>query len=84
MTTSTQLRKGGSWLLEETAPGEVFTPETITDEHQMMARTAQEFVDNELLPAVDRLEAKDWDLAKSLMRRAADLGLFGIAVPEEY
>ncbi|MGH9240056.1 MAG: acyl-CoA dehydrogenase family protein, partial [Vicinamibacterales bacterium] len=70
--------------LEETAPGEVFTPETITDEHQMMARTAQEFVDNELLPAVDRLEAKDWDLAKSLMRRAADLGLFGIAVPEEY
>ena len=84
MTTSTQLRKGGSWLLEETAPGEVFTPEKLTDEHQMMARTAQEFVDNELLPAVDRLEAKDWDLAKSLMRRAADLGLFGIAVPEEY
>ncbi len=84
MTTSTQLRKGGSWLLEETAPGEVFTPEKLTDEHQMMARTAQEFVDNELLPAVDRLEAKDWDLARSLIRRAADLGLFGIAVPEEY
>src|SRR5688572_1640911 len=84
METSTQLRKGGSWLLEETAPGEVFTPEKLTDEHQMMARTAQEFVDNELLPAVDRLEAKDWDLARSLIRRAADLGLFGIAVPEEY
>src|SRR5687767_6529137 len=84
METSTQIRKGGSWLLEETAPGEVFTPEKLTDEHQMMARTAQEFVDNELLPAVDRLEAKDWDLARSLMRRAADLGLFGIAVPEAY
>src|SRR5688572_4068777 len=84
METSTQIRKGGSWLLEETAPGEVFTPEKLTDEHQMMARTAQEFVDNELLPAVDRLEAKDWDLARSLIRRAADLGLFGIAVPEEY
>ena len=38
MTTSTQLRKGGSWLLEETAPGEVFTPEKLTDEQQMMAR----------------------------------------------
>jgi alkylation response protein AidB-like acyl-CoA dehydrogenase len=84
MTTSTQIRKGGSWLLDETAPGEVFTPEKLTDEHQMMAQTAQEFVDNELLPAVDRLEAKDWELARSLMRRAADLGLFGIAVPEEY
>jgi alkylation response protein AidB-like acyl-CoA dehydrogenase len=84
MTTSTQLRKGGSWLLAETAPGEIFTPEKLTDEHQLMAQTAQEFVDNELLPAVDRLEAKDWDLARSLMRRAAELGLFGIAVPEEY
>jgi alkylation response protein AidB-like acyl-CoA dehydrogenase len=84
MTTTTQVRKGGSWLLGETAPGEIFTPEKLTDEHQLMAQTAQEFVDNELLPAVDRLEAKDWDLARSLMRRAAELGLFGIAVPEEY
>ena len=84
MTTSTQIRKGGSWLLEETSPGDVFTPEKLTDEHQLMAQTAQEFVDNELLPAVDRLETKDWELARSLMRRAADIGLFGIAVPEEY
>src|SRR5687767_1294128 len=84
METSTQIRKGGSWLLEETAPGEVFTPEKLTDEHQMMARTAQEFVDNELLPAVDRLEAKDWDVCSSDLRSAADLGLFGIAVPEQY
>ncbi len=84
MPTSTQVRKGGSWLLDETAPDEVFTPEKLTDEHRMMAQTAQEFVDNELLPAIDRLEAKDWELARSLIRRAADLGLFGIAVPEEY
>jgi len=84
MTTSTQIRKGGSWLLEDTAPADVFTPAKLTNEHQLMAQTAQEFVDNELLPATDRLETKDWDLARSLMRRAADLGLFGIAVPEQY
>jgi alkylation response protein AidB-like acyl-CoA dehydrogenase len=84
MPTSTQVRKGASWLLDEMAPDEVFTPEKLTDEHRMMAQTAQEFVDNELLPAIDRLEAKDWELARSLIRRAADLGLFGIAVPEEY
>jgi alkylation response protein AidB-like acyl-CoA dehydrogenase len=84
MTTSTSLRKGGSWLLEDTTPSDVFTPEKLTDEHRLMAQTAQEFVDNELLPSVDRLEAKDWDLARSLIRRAADLGLFGIAVPEQY
>ena len=84
MTTSTQIRKGGSWLLEETAPADVFTPEKINEEHQLMAQMTQEFVDNELLPATERLEAKDWELARSLIRRAADLGLFGIAVPEQY
>jgi alkylation response protein AidB-like acyl-CoA dehydrogenase len=84
MTTSTLLRKGGSWLLEDASPSEVFTPEKLTDEHRLMAQTAQEFVDNELLPAVERLETKDWDLARTMIRRAADLGLFGIAVPEQY
>src|SRR5262245_66588159 len=82
MATTTQLRIGGSWLLEDVPPSDVFTPEKLTDEHRLMARTAQEFVDNELLPAVERLETKDWDLARSMIRRAADLGLFGIAVPE--
>src|SRR4029079_7426919 len=84
MTTSTHLRKGGSWLLEDTSPSDVFTPEKLTNEQALMAQTAQEFVDNELLPAVERLETKDWDLARSMIRRAADLGLFGIAVPEQY
>jgi alkylation response protein AidB-like acyl-CoA dehydrogenase len=94
MTTSTHVgadlkvgpyaTRGGSWLLEDTSPSDVFTPEKLTDEHTLMAQMAQEFVDNELLPAVDRLEAKDWDLARAMIRRAADLGLFGIAVPEQY
>ena len=84
MTTTAQIRKGGSWLIDDTTPADVFTPEKLTDEHQLMARTAQEFVDNEVLPATERLEAKDWELARSLVRRAADLGLFGIAVPEQY
>src|SRR5687768_7146594 len=77
-------RKGGSWLLEETAASDVFTPEKLSDEHRMMARTTDEFVDGELLPALDRLESKDWELAKTLLRRAGDLGLLGIPVAEEY
>ena len=82
--TTTTLRRGGSWLLEDTAPHEIFTPEKLTEEHRLIAQTAQEFVDNEVLPATERLEQKDWDLARTLMRRAGDLGLFGIAVPEQY
>ncbi len=76
--------RGGSWLLEETAAAAIFTPEKLSDEHRLMAQTTDEFVDAELLPALDRLEAKDWDLARTLLRRAGDLGLLGIPVAEEY
>jgi alkylation response protein AidB-like acyl-CoA dehydrogenase len=84
MTTTAGSRKGGSWLLEDTPASDVFTPEQLTDEHRMMARTTDEFVDGELLPALERLENKDWDLARALVRRAGELGLLGISVPEEY
>ena len=88
MTTappSTSLsRKGGSWLLDETPAADVFTPEKLSDEHRLMARTTTEFVDNEVLPNLERLENKDWQLARSLVRRCGELGLLSIAVPEEY
>jgi alkylation response protein AidB-like acyl-CoA dehydrogenase len=77
-------RKGGSWLLDETPASDVFTPEKLSEEHRMMAKTTTEFVDNEVLPSLDRLEEKDWQLARSLVRRCGELGLLGIGVPEEY
>jgi alkylation response protein AidB-like acyl-CoA dehydrogenase len=77
-------RKGGAWLLDETPAADIFTPEKLTDEHRLMAQTTDEFVEGELLPALDRLEQKDWPLAKALLRRAGDLGLLGIPVAEEY
>ena len=83
-TTATPTRKGGSWLLEETQPADVFSPEKVTDEHRLMAQTTTEFVDTEVMPNLDRLENKDWTLARSLVQRAGELGLLGIPVPEEY
>jgi alkylation response protein AidB-like acyl-CoA dehydrogenase len=77
-------RKGGSWLLDETPASDVFTPERLSEEHRLMAKTTKEFVDNEVLPSLDRLEEKDWPLARTLVRRCGELGLLGIAVPEEY
>jgi alkylation response protein AidB-like acyl-CoA dehydrogenase len=62
----------------------VFTPEKLSDEHRLMAKTTAEFVESEVLPSLERLERKDWQLARSLVRRAGELGLLGIAVPEEY
>jgi alkylation response protein AidB-like acyl-CoA dehydrogenase len=83
-TTAVGLRKGGAWLLEDSASEDPFTPEKLTDEHRMMAQTTDEFVDAEILPNLDRLENKDWEFARHLVKRCAELGLLGIDVPEAY
>ena len=64
-----QPRKGGTWLLEEAVAADVFTPERLTDEHRLMAQTTSEFVASEVLPVLDRLEQKDWRLARALVKR---------------
>jgi alkylation response protein AidB-like acyl-CoA dehydrogenase len=76
--------RGGSWLFEENRSCEVFSPERLSDEHRLMAKTADEFVTAEVMPALERLEAKDWALCRALVKRCGELGLLGIAVPEEY
>ncbi len=75
--------KGGAWLLEESA-ATTFTPERISDEHRLMAQTTEQFVTAEILPNLERLEAKDWALARTLVRRCGELGLLGISAPEAY
>jgi alkylation response protein AidB-like acyl-CoA dehydrogenase len=78
------VRKGGAWLLEETAPADILTPERLSDEHRLIGRTTEEFVEQEVLPVLDRLERKEWDVARGLIRRCGDLGLLGVNVPEAY
>ena len=84
MTIATGTRKGGSWLLEDTAPADIFTPEKKSDEHRLMAQTTDEFISNEVLPNLEKLESKDWELARTLIRRCGEIGLLGTTVPEEY
>ena len=86
MTTavSNTILRGGEWLLQTTDPATVFTPERMTEEHRLIARTAREFLDNEVIPLIDRLETKDWDLARKLVQRGGALGLLGVDVPEAY
>src|SRR5262245_7643284 len=83
-TTETAVLRGGEWLLQAADAGSVFTPEQLTEEHRLIGRTAQEFVENEVLPLLDRLEAKDWGLARDLLKKGAELGLLGVDVPEAY
>ena len=74
--------RGGGWLTDETDAASVFTPEQLTEEHRLIAQTAAEFIDTEVEPAIERLEQKDWALARLLVQRCGELGLLGTDVPD--
>ena len=76
--------KGGAFLIEELSPQEIFTPEDFNEEHRMIAETTRQFIDNEVVPHIDELEKHNWTLARQLIKKAADLGLIGANIPEEY
>lgn len=71
------------WLFDSLRAS-VFTPERLSDEHRLIRQTADAFMANEVLPAIDRLEQKDWACARDLVTKCAELGLLGTDVPEEY
>src|SRR6202451_3336208 len=75
---------GGSFLLEARRPEEVFTPEDFTEQQQLIGQTAQEFTVNEILPNVEKMEHKDFSISRDLLKKAGDLGLSGVEVPEAY
>jgi alkylation response protein AidB-like acyl-CoA dehydrogenase len=83
-TTETTILRGGEWLIQRSEADAVFTPERLTEEHRLIGRTAEAFVDNEVLPKLEQLETKDWALARELVRLGASLGLLGVDVPEAY
>ena len=83
-TIAEKIQRGGEWLLQPADAASVFTPEQLTEEHRLIARTAEEFITNEVLPVLDTLEQKDWNLARNLVKKAAALGLLGVDVPEAY
>jgi alkylation response protein AidB-like acyl-CoA dehydrogenase len=82
--TSETTLKGGAWLIAETDPSTVMTPERITEEHEMIRQTAGEFINGEVFPASERLEQKDWTLQRELIKKCGSLGLFGTNIPETY
>ena len=84
MKTMDKVRKGGSWVLDEADASDLFTPEKMSEEHRLMAQTTDEFIASEVLPHTERLETKDWALARTMVHRCGELGLLGINVPEAY
>jgi alkylation response protein AidB-like acyl-CoA dehydrogenase len=78
-----EFMKGGEFLLADQTTAEVFTPEDFTDEHRMIADTCREYIDNEVVPNLPRLEAHEWEVARDLLKKAGELGLLGANIPEE-
>jgi alkylation response protein AidB-like acyl-CoA dehydrogenase len=76
--------RGGQFLVKETKCEDIFTPEDFSEEQLMMRDSVKEFVDKELWAHKDRFEKKDYAYTESSMRKAGELGLLGVAVPEEY
>ncbi|MGI9167952.1 MAG: acyl-CoA dehydrogenase family protein [Pyrinomonadaceae bacterium] len=79
-----KLVQGGAFLIDDLTPDEIFTPEDFNEEHRMIAETTRQFMDNEVSPRIDELEKHDWKLSRELIKKAADLGLIGANIPEEY
>ncbi|HEY7911219.1 MAG TPA: acyl-CoA dehydrogenase family protein [Blastocatellia bacterium] len=87
MTSLAEKRKvlrGGSFLFEEHDAKEVFTPDDLSDEHRMIAQTAAEFTQKEVLPLDAEIESKDYNLTRELLKKAAELGLISIDIPERF
>src|SRR5712675_1427476 len=76
--------RGGEWLLTAADPEGIWTPERITEEQRLVARTTEEFVVNEVMPLLDRMEQKDWTVTRQLLIRCGELGLLSVDVAEQY
>ncbi|HUK17988.1 MAG TPA: acyl-CoA dehydrogenase family protein [Bryobacteraceae bacterium] len=75
---------GGSFLIEERRPEDIFTPEDFSEEHRQIAKTTVEFTTNEVMPAAAEIEAKNFEVTRALLRKAGELGLMAVDVPEAY
>src|SRR6516162_9166139 len=75
---------GGSFLIEEHSTDQFFTPEDLSEEHQQIARTTEEFARNEILPNVDKIEHKDFAVTRELLRKACEIGIANVDIPEQY
>ncbi len=82
--TKDKLFKGGAFLVEDLTGDDVITPEDFTEEHHMIAKTTEDFVEGEVVPLIDKLENHEFEYSVELLKKAGELGLLSADIPEEY
>lgn len=75
--------KGGEFIIRKTLPTEIFTPEEWTEEHRMIAQMCDDFIEQEVVPHIERIDKMEEGLMPSIMNKAGELGMLGLSVPEE-
>ncbi len=75
--------KGGEFLIRNTKPEEIFSPSEWSEEQQMIAQMCDDFINQEVYPVIDRIDAMEEGLMVSLLNKAGELGMLGMSVPEE-
>lgn len=76
--------KGGQFLIRESDFSALFTPEHFSEEHRMMAEMARDFLEQEVYPHLDRIDALEPGLMPSLIDKAGELGMLSVSIPESY
>src|SRR5687767_6701045 len=76
--------KGGEFLIRETSCDDIFIPEEFDEEQLMIKKTCEDFLENEVLSHLDRIDKQEEGLMPALMDKAGDLGLLAVSIPEEY
>ena len=76
--------RGGQFIVKETKCEDVFTPEDFNEEQLMMRDSVKEFIDKEVWPNKERFEKRDFAFTVECMRKAGEMGLLSISVPEAY
>ena len=76
--------KGAEWLIKESTPADTFIPEEYNEEQQMVKDMCTTFLDNEVIPIIDRIDKLEPGLMPSLIDKAGEQGLLGVSIPEEF
>ena len=88
MTTLTDIprpaTKGTAFLLEDSMPQDIFTPEDLSEEHLAIGHMVEEFWANEVEPNLPAIREKKPGAAMAVLRKSVELGLTGMTIPEEY
>lgn len=84
METTKNIIKGGEFVIKETSHEEVFIPEEFDEEQVMIRQTCEDFLETEIFPNLDRIDAQEEGLMQNLLDQAGELGLLGVSIPEQY